>query len=606
MIAPFRRGRRRVASLSAILALGVVLALIQPSTAATTVSLVPIRQIGARGHADVYPWGMATTQDGRVLIADYWNFRVAAYNTDGSFDRQVVGPVWSGPAIHEAPYGLAVDPRNGDFYFGDVDGGATVDKYTAGGTFIRSVGGPSSGTGAGRYVYPAYVGVTSTGNLVVADSRDNNIVMVNASGTELFQFGTTSPGRVQTPRGIAVCHHCDSATSDLLFVAEANGRRVDVFRLNDGGTTASSVSFVRSFGSSGTGPGQFGGDMRGVAVDEVNDWVYVVDAGTGYVSKWTITGTYLLRFGGFGTTDGKFVGGGRGVTVDHDGNVWVADMPDFKAQKFSPSGQFLLATDSEGPPDGGFNAPSGVAVDGAGNVFVSDQRNWRIQKFGANGQFILDWGSRGGGGNGLNYARGVAVDPSSGAVVVADTDNVAIKKYSNTGTFQWSAPGKAFQVDVAPNGRILVADWQADRVKILNGSNGSLISQFGPGQMVMASGIARDPLDGSIWVADRSRRNVQHYSETGTLLGTLGTTSGTSSLSNPGDVEVDADFIYVADSGAGTIKVWRRNGTFVGAFGGGSFGAMQFPWGMDLSTTGTLLVAEQNGERVLEFRVVAS
>jgi DNA-binding beta-propeller fold protein YncE len=601
---PFRTLRRRSIAAVAVLAAVLVMGLVAPSTAATSVNLVPIRQVGGPGHADVYPWGLATTLDGKVLMTDYWNWRVVQFNTDGTFDRQVVGPSWSGPSIHQAPYGIAVDPRNGDFYFGDVDSGATVDKYTAGGSFLYSVGGPTSGSGTGRYVYPAYVAVASTGNLVVADSRDNNLVMVSPTGAELFTFGTTSPGRVQTPRGIAICHHCDSVSSDLLFVAEANGRRVDVFRLNDGGTTASSVSFVRQFGTSGTGPGRFGGDMRGVAVDEVNKWVYVVDAGTGWVSKWTTTGTYLLRFGGFGTNPGQFVGGGRGVTVDHDGNVWVADLPDFKAQKFTPSGQFLLATATNGPPPGGFNASAGVAVDTVGNIFVADQRNWRIQRFDASGQYVLDWGARGGGGQGLNYARGVAVDPTSGAVVVADTDNQVVKKYTGTGQFLWSAAGKAYQVDVGPDGRVYVADWNARRVKILNGSNGALISQFGPGQMVTPNGIARDPVDGTIWVTDRGRRNVQHYSTTGTLLGTLGSSSGTSSLSNPGDVEVDADFIYVADSGQGRVKVWRRNGTFVGSFGAGSFGNMLFPWGMDLSPTGTLLVVEQNGERVLEFRLV--
>ena len=222
--------------------------------AATTLTLTPVRQIGGPGHADVYPWGLATTLDGKILMADYWNWRVVQFNTDGSFDRQVVGPNFSGPAAHAAPYSVAVDPRNGDFYFGDVDSGATVDKYTAAGQFLYSVGGVA-GSGVNRYVYPAYPAVTSTGKLVVADSRDNNLVMVSATGTELFTFGTSGAGRVQTPRGTAICYHCDSATSDLLFVAEAGGRRVDTYRIQDAGTTSSSVSFVRSFGSGGTDAG---------------------------------------------------------------------------------------------------------------------------------------------------------------------------------------------------------------------------------------------------------------------------------------------------------------------------------------------------------------
>jgi DNA-binding beta-propeller fold protein YncE len=594
----------------ALAALLIAVWLAPSAGAATTLTLTPIRQIGAPGHADVYPWGLATTLDGKILMTDYWNWRIVQFNADGSFDRQLVGPNFSGPAAHQAPYSVAVDPRNGDFYFGDVDAGGTVDKYSATGTFLYSVGGPSQGSGVNRYVYPAYPAVSSTGKLIVADSRDNNLVMVSATGTELFTFGTTSPGRVQTPRGIAVCHHCDSTTSDLLFVAEAGGRRVDTYRVQDAGTTISSVSFIRSFGSSGTGPGQFGGDMRGVAVDEANRWVYIVDAATGFVSKFTTTGTYLLRFGGKGSTPGKFVGGGRGVTVDLDGNVWVADMPDFKAQKFSPTGQFLLATPTNGPPDGGFNASAGVAVDASGNVFVADQRNWRIQKFNADGSFALEWGDRGGGSQGFNYARGVAVDRSTGAVVVADTDNTKIKKYSNNGTFLWQANGKAFQVDVGADGRIYFADFSTRRVNILS-SSGALLSSFSNGSGPAFSqprGISVDPVDNSIWIADAGR--VRHYSNGGTYLGSIGTPgNGTANLGQVGDVETDADFVYVADSGHNMIKVWRKGGTFVGAFGGSgtALGRFNFPWGMDLSPSGTsLYVVEMNGERVQELAVLAS
>ena len=75
-----------------------------------------------------------------------------------------------------------------------------------------------------------------------------------------------------------------------------------------------------------------------------------------------------------------------------------------------------------------------------------------------------------------------------------------------------------------------------------------------------------------------------------------------------GDVEIDTDFVYVADSSNNMIKVWRKDGTFVGAFGGAgtALGRFNFPWGMDLGPTGSLYVVEMNGERVQELAVVAS
>ena len=75
-----------------------------------------------------------------------------------------------------------------------------------------------------------------------------------------------------------------------------------------------------------------------------------------------------------------------------------------------------------------------------------------------------------------------------------------------------------------------------------------------------------DPVDNSIWIADTGR--VPHYSNTGTYLGSIGTPgTGTTNLGQVGDVETDVDFLYVADSSNNMIKVWRKGGTFVGAFG---------------------------------------
>ena len=56
------------------------------------------------------------------------------------------------------------------------------------------------------------------------------------------------------------------------------------------------------------------------------------------------TGAFLRFWGGHGDGNGQFVDGGRGLTMDGSGNVWVADMPGFRTQKFTPQGQFLLAS----------------------------------------------------------------------------------------------------------------------------------------------------------------------------------------------------------------------------------------------------------------------
>jgi DNA-binding beta-propeller fold protein YncE len=347
--------------------------------------------------------------------------------------------------------------------------------------------------------------------------------------------------------------------------------------------------------------------------------VYVVDAATARVYKFTTGGQFLLSFGSEGTGNGQFSGGGRDVTVDGDGNVWVGDMPNFRAQKFAPDGRFLLAVPNPPvpPPPGGFAEPRAVGVDGAGNVFVSDTDNWRIQKFNASGTFAFQWGSRGGGPYKYNYAKGLAVDRATGAVYVCDTDNGQIKKYTNAGTFIWQAGSgiKCNGADVAGDGSVYFADPQNARVVQLNGTTGAQIRVIGTagtgnGQFQYPNGVTVDP-DGTIWVTDTTRDIVQHLSATGAYLGQVGSPgTGDTHLQEGWDVEVFDNYVFVsdADPASNRIKVWSKQGVFVTAFGGGgtALGRFQGPKGMDMTSAGRLFVVEHSGERVQEFQVEAS
>ncbi len=586
----------------------VIAATIVFAPAAQAVTMTPVRTIGGPGHAELYAWGMATQNDGSVLVGDYWNFRIARYSPTGTFLGDVVtdANVGLGAGQHQSPYGIAVDPRNGDLYFGDVDSNKTVDKYTSGGQFLFEFGG--NGVGPGRYQYPSYLAVADNGTVFVSDQWEHDVVAVNPQGQELFQFGSmgTGTGQFRQPRGM------DIDGQGRLYVADNYNGRVQVF--------TATGAFVRQFGSRGSAPGQFGNnpDLRGVAIDDANGWVYVVDASTGYVNKYNLSGTFLQRFGGFGKGPGKFPGGGRDVTVAGNGNVWVGDMPAFRAQVFSPSGQFLFQVPGvdAGPPEGGFNQPRGVSVDTAGNIYVTDTHNWRVQKFAPNGTFLQEFGSRGGGNYSFNYQRGISVDRRDNSFVVADTDNHLIKKYSSTGVFQWSRGGfgtglgqfkNPHSLDVGADGRIAVADTQNQRVVLLS-SSGQPQSMFGSmgsgnGQFRFPRSVSWDT-DGTLWVSDSIRGDVQHFSSTGQFLGRIAPSgSGSNSLLRAADVEVGGNLVYVADVDAHRIKVWTKAGAFQGAFGGPGNGNLLRPHGMEL-VGDRLYVVEQTNERVTEFRVV--
>jgi DNA-binding beta-propeller fold protein YncE len=600
----------------------VLLAALIVGPAQTTGALAPapIRTIPTpfiSGHAGLYGWGATTLLDGSVLIGDYLNYRVAHYAANGTPLPDFYNNAGFGPNQIQIPYGMGTDPNSGAVYICDTIRGRIL-KASASGNYIMSWG--TRGTGVNKYSYPSRAAVASDGRVFIADTWEHMIVIVrvdDAAGTatELKTFGSfgSGPGQMKQPHGIAFSYGAAGVADDRLFVVDTNNKRIQVFDPNG--------TFVRSFGSAKTAGGQFVGDLRGIAVDQNNDWVYVVDAAGNKIHKFTTGGQHLLSFGSKGQGDGQFSDGGREITVDGNGNVWVGDMPNFRAQVFSPSGAFIreVPFPAKPPADGGFNAPRGVAVDPDGNIFVTDTYNQRIEKFAPDGTFLLKWGSRGRDQYAFNYPRLLAVDPRDGAVVVADTDNHRIKKYTNDGVFLWQVGGGGAQplqfrnphgVDVGPDGRIYVADTRNTRVQVLS-PNGNFLYQFGsgPGQFKYLRGIAVD-VDGTLWVVDSNRDIVQHFTNDGRYLGKIGTKGlADNQFDNPFGVQADGTYVYVADTSTHKVKVWTDpatgDGTFVMAFGGRGTAAGKFiqPDGLYLGPSGTLYIADEGNDRISEWSV---
>ena len=660
---PARRPRALRPALACLLVWGLLSAAPPGASAATIFSPLQVQpsnwQTGP-GHAQLYGWGAATMLDGSVLLGDYWNMRIqrATLNPDGSIasvDPNFIADAGFQDGQHQAPYGLGVDPVSGNIYMADTDRRG-VDLYDDDGDFILEWG--LQGDGPGKFLYPSRVAVRSDGRVYVADTWANHIVVdsVNpATGnvTELGTFGSfgTGPGcKMKQPHGMAWWYGpdgTDSVADDRLFVVDANNKQIDVF----GPDPTASVygpgcNWLYSIGQGGSGPSRFTGDLRGLTIDPddpespTGAAVYVVDAAGNRIRKFATDGTWLRTFGVTATDatapePGAFSDGGREITVDAHHRVWVGDMPGFRFQVFDGlTGQFVASVpDVPGgyspPPTGGFNGPRGVAIDAAGNRFVTDTYNQRIVKYDANGNFVTQWGSRGRDDYAFNYARMIAVSPPDQAVVVADTDNHSIKKFSNDGTFQCRAGGAGdagplmrnpHGVDVAPDGTIFVTD-----------TRNGLLKAFGPdctflfassytkgtnpqsGQLNFVRGIAVDPSDGSVWVADSSQDVVKHYAvdmqaQTFTWTGTLGSRgSAGNQWKDPFDLEVDGDRLIVADTGSNMLKVWNTGtGQFVEAFGGGgtALGKFQQPQGMDVSPLdGTLWVVEQRNERLQQLSI---
>jgi len=330
----------------------------------------------------------------------------------------------------------------------------------------------SIGSGDGQVLSPRAIAIDPSDNVFVADQNDR-IQKFNSSGVFLFKFGTggSGAGAVVAPSGVAV-----NRTTGDIYVSDGFTERTSgiVQKFNSSGV------FQLSWGTAGSGNGQFLNGAGGVAVDSAGN-VYVTDLGNHRIEKFTSGGSFIMSWGSNGTGNGQF-SGPEGIATDASDNIYVADTGNHRIQKFNTSGAFITKWGTNGAGDGQFNTPLGVATDGVGDVYVADTGNNRIQKFSPTGTFITSCGTSGTGNGEFSGPQDVGAD-SAGNYYVADLGNDRVQKFG-------------------PGGAAPVADAGADQTVECGGATTS----------VTLDGTASTPGAGSI--------NSYSWVEGATALGT--------------------------------------------------------------------------------------
>jgi RHS repeat-associated protein len=291
-------------------------------------------------------------------------------------------------------------------------------------------------------------------------------------------------------------------------------------------TTESSpaATYVSSFGSGGSGNGQFS-KPTGIARDAKGN-LWVVDYWYPRVQKFNEAGEFQFSFGSSGTKTGQLYDP-SGIAIDSEGHIWVVDLGGSfgRVQEFSEGGKYMTSFGKEGTGDGEFKIPEGIAIDSKGNIWVSDGGDGRIQEFSNKGKFIKKIGTHGTAEGQIWSARGIAFD-ASGNLWVADYGNARIEEFTEEGKFvkefgtrgsgdgEFNGPS-ALSID--SEGHIWVADGEGNnRVEEFTqsgeflgkfGSSGSGEGQFG---FEVPMGIVTDS-KGDIWVGDGKHSRVQHW-----------------------------------------------------------------------------------------------
>jgi DNA-binding beta-propeller fold protein YncE len=263
-------------------------------------------------------------------------------------------------------------------------------------------------------VWPCGVAFNRQGEIVVSGVRSNDVSIYSPRGKKIMSFGTqgSGPGQFQSPAGVAV------DDLDNILVADMDNHRIQKFT-SDG-------RFLASVGTRCDQQLQFNCPM-GIAFNTHNKKVYVVDTNNHRIQVSNSDLTFSCVGAGNESGDNGF-SYPWGVACDSTGNVYVADSGNNRIQVFTADMQFLRKFGCHGEGDGELSWPAGVAVDSRGMVFVSERDNFRVSVFTTQGRFLASFGKRGKKLGELDSPTSLTVD-DCGVLYVCDLGNSRIQMF---------------------------------------------------------------------------------------------------------------------------------------------------------------------------------
>jgi hypothetical protein len=275
--------------------------------------------------------------------------------------------------------------------------------------------------------------------------------------------------------------------------------------------------FAGSFGSEGSGPGQFNGP-DGLAVNDATHDVYVVDRHNDRVQELNSTGSTVIgEFNGSSAPTGAFSEPTQ-IAIDNSTNpldpskedVYVVDRGHGVIDKFNASGAYegQLTGTPKGPfKPGERNGITGVAVDPSGLVWVGVAEEGPIYSFNdalAN-HFLSEVPAEFGG-----TAENLGVDAEDNLYFYLGGGAVAqVNSAGGTVSAPFGGDREAFRLAVDPTGREVYLDNES-AIEAFS-LDGARIESFGSGHIAgplspISSGVAVDGSNGTVYVTDSEDR----------------------------------------------------------------------------------------------------
>src|ERR1700761_8113414 len=619
------------------------------------------------GGSVIFPCGVAVSPGGQVLVGDYEAGGVLRFDASGG------SYVEAGPAITtttpcqvEAGYG----PAAGSIFAATWNGAVT--KFDSAGNMEYEVTGSSSTLG----VDPG------SGHLYVGSNLGEEVLEFDVSGTTFARqvSSTTIPGG-------PLLYHCVAVDwrSGRMYGTKPNSATVEAYGPITGYhflETFGSSAQPTFTGAAGMAVDPADGDLLVADLQEKTLSRFkpdgepdpfsalsgnVIDGHPGEADA-TPSGEVLdTESANAAEAEIAVAPPGSGVT---EGDIYVTSPEQGAIDVFASSGEYL--TSIEG---GSVIFPCGVAVSPGGQVLVGDYEAGGVLRFDASGGSYVEAGPA------ITTTTPCQVEagygPAAGSIFAA-TWNGAVTKFDSAGNMEYEVTGSSSTLGVDPgSGHLYVGsnlgeevlefdvsgttfarqvssttipggpllyhcvavDWRSGRMYGTK-PNSATVEAYGPitgyhfletfGSSAQptftgAAGMAVDPADGDLLVADLQEKTLSRFKPDGepdpfsalsgnVIDGHPGEADATPSgevldtesanaaeaeiaVAPPGSGVTEGD-IYVTSPEQGAIDVFASSGEYLTSIEGGS---VIFPCGVAVSPGGQVLVGDYEAGGVLRF-----
>lgn len=235
--------------------------------------------------------------------------------------------------------------------------------------WVSSVGGP--GNQPGQFLEPRDVAVKHDGGLVIADTANRRVQLLNPQGVPL-KILTGDPFPFEEPLAVAV-----NSRDEILVLDSALQW---VYRYDSEG------NLLNRFG----GPAAFLFHPRGLTVFG-DDSLALADTGSSRLALFSSDGAPAGSIGGLGSGPGQF-NEPTDALRDSQGTYYVVEAENNRIQRVDAGGSPLLQWAI--PDSNGFNGPH-LAFGPDGSIFMTESQSHSLYRYAPDGSLLDQWQTAG-------------------------------------------------------------------------------------------------------------------------------------------------------------------------------------------------------------------